>query len=123
MEIDWKPWPYAPMRNNTSLAAAYRANAESLGRTFIDMRLEDSTGSSDMGNVSQALPSIHPMFGIGAMAFNHTPAFTEVCATDAAHAAMVQVAQALAMTGVDVALEPDLLQRAKEEFASGRGYP
>ena len=122
VKIDWKPWPYAPMRNNTSLAAAYRANAESLGRTFIDVRL-DSTGSSDMGNVSQALPSIHPMFGIGAMAFNHTPAFTEVCATDAAHAAMVQVAQALAMTGVDVALEPGLLQRAKEEFASGRGYP
>ncbi len=122
VEIDWKPWPYAPMRNNTPLAAAYRANAESLGRSFIDVRLE-STGSSDMGNVSQALPSIHPMFGIGAMAFNHTPAFTEVCATDAAHAAMVQVAQVLAMTGVDVALEPDLLQRAKEEFASGRGSP
>ncbi len=122
VKIDWKPWPFAPMRNNTCLAAAYRANAESLGRTFIDVLL-DSTGSSDMGNVSQALPSIHPVFGIGAMAFNHTPAFTEVCATDAAHAAMVQVAQALAMTGVDVALEPDLLQRAKEEFASGRGYP
>jgi len=110
------------MRNNTCLAAAYRANAESLGRTFID-ELPDSTGSSDMGNVSQAIPSIHPVFSIGAMAFNHTPAFTEVCATDAAHAAMVQVAQALAMTGVDVALEPDLLQRAKEEFASGKGYP
>jgi metal-dependent amidase/aminoacylase/carboxypeptidase family protein len=76
-----------------------------------------------MGNVSQAIPSIHPMFGIGAAAFNHTPAFTEVCATDAAHAAMVQTAQALAMTAVDVALDPDLLQRAKEEFASGRGSP
>ncbi len=122
VKIDWKPWPIAPMRNNTCLAAAYRANAESLGRTFID-ELPDSTGSTDMGNVSQAIPSIHPVFGIGAMAFNHTPAFTEVCATDAAHAAMVQVAQALAMTGVDVALEPELLQRAKEEFASGRGSP
>ena len=120
VDIRWDAHPYAPMRNNTSLAAAYRANAESVGRTFIDVRL-DSTGSTDMGNVSQAIPSIHPMFGIGAMAFNHTPAFTEVCATDAAHGAMVQVAQALAMTGVDVALEPDLLQRAKEEFASGRG--
>jgi hypothetical protein len=36
---------------------------------------------------------------------------------------MVQTAQALAMTGVEVALDPDLLQRAKDEFASGRGYP
>src|SRR3970282_1780457 len=105
------------MRNNPALAAAYQANAESLGRSFVDIRL-DSTGSSDMGNISQAMPSIHPMFGIGARAFNHTPAFTEVCATDAAHASMVQVAQALAMTGVDVVLDPGLLQRAKEEFAS-----
>ncbi|MDO8611657.1 MAG: M20 family metallopeptidase [Dehalococcoidia bacterium] len=122
LDITWRPFPYQPMRNNTALAGAYRANAESVGRTFIDARL-DSTGSSDMGNVSQALPSIHPMFGVGAMAFNHTPAFTNVCATDAAHASMVQVAQALAMTGVDVALDADLLQRAKDEFASGRGYP
>jgi amidohydrolase len=122
VDVRWGPFPYQPMRNNTALAGAYRANAESLGRTFIDARL-DSTGSSDMGNVSQALPSIHPMFGVGAMAFNHTPAFTNVCATDAAHASMVQVAQALAMTGVDVALDADLLQRAKDEFASGRGYP
>ena len=113
---------YLPMRNNVALAAAYRANAESLGRVFLDTTL-DSTGSSDMGNISQALPSIHPMFAVGAMAFNHTPAFTEVCATDAAHASMVQVAQALAMTGVDVALRPDLLQRAKEEFAAGRQGP
>jgi amidohydrolase len=110
---------YLPMRNNTALAAAYRANAESLGRTFLDVKI-DSTGSSDMGNISEAVPSIHPMFGVGAMALNHTPGFTEVCATEAAHASMVQVAQALAMTGVDVALQADLLQRAKDEFASGR---
>ena len=117
LEIHWGPWSCDPMRNNTALAAAYRANAESLGRTFLDARL-DSTGSTDMGNVSYALPSIHPMFGVGGMAFNHTPAFTDAAATDAAQASMVQVAQALAMTGVDVALDPDLLQRAKEEFAS-----
>jgi amidohydrolase len=113
---------YLPMRNNTSLAGAYRANAESVGRTFVDIKI-DSTGSSDMGNISQEMPSIHPMFGVGAMAFNHTPGFTDVCATDAAHASMVQVAQAMAMTGVDVVLDPDLLQRAKDEFAAGGGFP
>ena len=122
VDIQWRPYTYLPMRNNTSLAGAYRANAESVGRTFVDIKI-DSTASTDMGNVSQAMPSIHPMFGIGAMAFNHTPAFTNVCATDAAHASMVQVAQALAMTGVDVVLDPDLLQRAKDEFASGGGFP
>ncbi len=118
LEVQWDPRPYAPLRSNPALATAYRANAEALGRVFIDARL-DSTGSSDMGNVSQVVPSIHPMFGIGAMAFNHTPAFTEVCATEAAHAAMVQTAQALAMTGIDVALDPELLQRARDGFARG----
>ncbi len=122
VEVKWRPWSWAPMRNNNALAAAYRANAESLGRTFLDARL-DSTGSTDMGNVSYALPSIHPMFGVGGMAFNHTPAFTDAAATDAAHGSMVQAAQALAMTGVDVALDPDLLRRANEEFVSGRGSP
>lgn len=117
--VTWSPYSCAPMRNNIALAGAYRANAESLGRTFLDTPL-DSTGSSDMGNVSEVVPSIHPMFGVGAMALNHTPAFTAVSATDAAHAAMVQAAQALAMTGIDVVLDGELLRRAKEEFASGR---
>jgi len=97
------------------LADAYKANAQALGRKFLEIPVE-STGSSDMGNVSWAVPSIHPTFGIGAFALNHTPGFTKVCATDAAHAAMLQVAQALAMTGVDVALDPELLRQAKEEF-------
>lgn len=122
VDIRWGPWACAPMRNNSALAAAYRRNAESLGRTFLDVRL-DTTGSSDMGNVSQVIPSIHPMFGIGASAFNHTPAFTGVCATDAAHQSMIEAAQALAMTGVDVVLDPGLLQRVKDEFTSGRGQP
>lgn len=34
-------------------------------------------GSSDMGNVSQIIPSIHPFFGIGTQAANHTRQFTE----------------------------------------------
>ena len=119
LEVRWDPHPYAPMRNNTALAGAYRQNAESLGRRFVDMKL-DSTGSSDMGNVSQALPAIHPMFGVGAAAFNHTAQFTEASATAAAHESMIQVGQALAMTGVDIVRDPELLRRAKDEFASGR---
>jgi metal-dependent amidase/aminoacylase/carboxypeptidase family protein len=69
-----------------------------------------------MGNVSWVVPSIHPTFGVGAFAINHTEGFTKVCATDSAHESMVQVAQALAMTGVDLVLDPDLLRQAKAAF-------
>ena len=118
--VGWAKYTYAAMNNNMPLAGAYKANAQALGRKFLEIPVE-STGSSDMGNVSWAVPSIHPTFGIGAFALNHTPGFTQVSATDAAHAAMLQVAQALAMTGVDVALDPEWLRQTKEEFGGGRG--
>ena len=115
LSIKWAPYVYAPMNNNMSLASAYAENAKKLGRQLLEIPVE-STGSTDMGNVSWAVPSIHPTFGVGAFAINHTAAFTEVSATDAAHKAMIEAGQALAMTGVDLVLDRDLLQRAKDEF-------
>jgi amidohydrolase len=119
VSIDWAPYPYLPLNSNQPLAEAYRANAEALGRKFLPVPAQ-STGSTDMGNVSWVVPSIHPTFSVGQFALNHTPGFTEVSATDAAHDSMVQVAQALAMTGIDAVLNPDLLQAAREEFARTR---
>jgi metal-dependent amidase/aminoacylase/carboxypeptidase family protein len=119
LEMDWPPGAYAPMNNNGPLAASYRENAEALGRKFLPIPLE-STGSSDMGNVSWVVPSIHPTFAVGAFALNHTAGFTDACATDAAHDNMIEVAQALAMTGIDLALRPELLAEVKGAFAGGR---
>jgi amidohydrolase len=115
LNIVWAPYPYMPMNNNMPVADAYKANAELTGRKFLDQKV-DSTGSTDMGNVAWVVPSIHPTFGVGAFAINHTEGFTKVCATDAAHESMVQVAQALAMTGVDLVLDPELLRQAKAAF-------
>ena len=119
LEVKWSEFVYEPMNNNAVIAAAYKANAQTLGRKFLEIPV-DSTGSSDMGNVSWVVPSIHPTFAIGAMGLNHTPGFTQISATDAAHESMLQVAQALAMTGVDLVLDADLLSRAQREF---RGAP
>jgi len=118
MKLDWhEDQEYAPMLSNGPLAEAYQRNGEELGKTFIELK-DLSSGSSDMGNVSQVVPSIHPNFGVGSPALTHTPEFTAVAATDAAHAAMLQTAAALAMTGVDVALEPGLIGRIKADFAA-----
>jgi amidohydrolase len=119
LEVKWSEFVYEPMNNNAAIVDAYKANALALGRKFLEIPV-DSTGSSDMGNVSWTVPSIHPTFAIGAMALNHTRGFTQISGTDAAHEAMLQVAQALAMTGVDLVLDADLLSRAQAEF---RGAP
>ena len=69
------------MRHDHELAALYQRNAEALGRSFAD-RSDRGAGSTDMGNVSLALPSIHPTIGIDALpAVNHQPEFTAACAT------------------------------------------
>ena len=82
--------PYAEMHHDPAIAAAYRRNAEALGRTFppFDPR---AAGSTDMGNVSLAIPSIHPAIGIDSLpAVNHQPEFTAHCATPAADKALAR---------------------------------
>jgi amidohydrolase len=119
LTADWhEALEYAPLRSNGPLAEAYRRNGEALGRRFVDIK-NVSTGSTDMGNVSQVVPSIHPTFGVGQMIFNHSPEFTAAAATDAAHESMLQAAEAMAMTGIDVALDADLLRAIKADFAGG----
>jgi amidohydrolase len=117
LTMDWhEDLEYAPLKNNRPMVEAYRRNGESLGTQFLDLQ-NISTGSTDMGNVSQVVPSIHPTFGVGQLIFNHTPEFTGAAATDAAHASMLKTAKTLAMTGVDLALDPDLVKRVKADFA------
>ena len=117
LTMDWhEDLEYQPLRNNGPMVEAYRRNGEAVGKQFVDIK-NVSTGSTDMGNVSQVVPSIHPTFGVGQMIFNHTPDFTAAAVTDAAHASMLKTAQALAMTGIDLALDPQLVKRAKAEFA------
>jgi amidohydrolase len=121
LSMDWhEAEEYAPMKNNGPLVEAYRRNGEDLGVNFFEVN-DLTSGSSDMGNVSQVVPSIHPGFGVGSPTLTHSPEFTAVAATDAAHESMLRAAKLLAMTAVDVALDPDLLARAKSAFgARGR---
>ena len=98
--------PYAEMRHDTRLAELYQGNAERLGRTFPDPGVWESrpTGSTDMGNVSLAVPSIHPMIGINSLpAVNHQPEFAAHCVTPEADQALADGAVALAWTAIDFA--------------------
>jgi len=103
--------PYSEMRHDHELSALYQRNAEALGRTFIG-RSDRGAGSTDMGNVSIALPSIHPTIGIDSLpAVNHQPEFTASCATPAADQAVVDGAVAMAWTAIDAAADQALRER------------
>lgn len=110
--------PYAEMHHDHAIAAAYRANAEALGRTFPDLPdesldlLRKFAASTDMGNVSIAIPSIHPYIGIESWpAMNHQPEFAAHCVTPAAEKALFDAAVAMSWTVIDLARDPVLRAR------------
>ncbi len=106
LEIHGGEKPYAEMLHDPDMAAAYRRNAEALGRVFppVDVSLKRAAGSTDMGNVSLAMPAIHPAIGIDSLpAVNHQPEFTAHCVTEAADKAIIDGALSLAWTAVDLA--------------------
>jgi amidohydrolase len=113
MEVTAEQRPYAEMRHDPDLLAAYRRNAEALGRQLLDGRGGPRVPiSTDMGNVSLALPAIHPAISIDSLpAVNHQPEFTAHCVSEAAERALVDGAVAMAWTAVDAATDERLRAR------------
>src|SRR6185369_4605192 len=98
--------PYADLRPDREIGALYRANAEAAGRRFPDLRGNAGlfSGSTDMGNVSHVLPSIHPVIGLDSLpAVPHQPEFAACAATPAADRALFEGALAMAWTAIDLA--------------------
>ncbi|MGI8925911.1 MAG: M20 family metallopeptidase [Tepidiformaceae bacterium] len=116
----WVGRLYEDVVTNDAMAEAYAANFAVVGGVMEPKSAASAGGgSTDMGNVSYTVPSIHPMFGIPTVAgaANHTPGFTACAATEEAHANTIRAAKALALTGIDLYLRPGLLEQAKSEFA------
>lgn len=97
--------PYAEFRTDDELLGCYERRAIALGRTFsAGADASMARASTDMGNVSQVIPAIHPYIGIDSLpAINHQPEFADATVTPAAHTAIAQGAVALAGTMVDAA--------------------
>jgi amidohydrolase len=110
--------PYSDMVANDVLAVKYTENLGTFGVRLPSKQavLGGPGGSTDMGDVSYVLPSIHPMFGIPTEAGNHTPGFTAAAATQEAHEAAMRAAKAMAMTALDAYFDAGVLEAAKAEF-------
>jgi amidohydrolase len=104
MEIVALSPPYSELRTDEAMASAWRANANELGRSFPPPDQQMKGGSTDMGNVSLAIPSIHPMLGIDSLpAVNHQPEFAAACITPTADRALRDGAVGMAWTALDLA--------------------
>jgi amidohydrolase len=119
LEISWSEADYLDIRYNEPLAESYRANAESLGRAFFPLENVPVglAGSTDMGNVSYRVPSIHPMIESAPLLCSiHNPEFEQWAGGEMGDEAAIDGAKALAMTAVDYLCDPRLRRRVRENF-------
>ena len=106
---------YLDIANNSTLAKKFGDNWGALGASFDD--IYDIGGSTDMGNVSYTVPSIHPCYQIGSGSeVNHAREFTAVANTPEARAETLVAAKAMAHTCIDVLTTDGLLEEIIEVF-------
>jgi amidohydrolase len=118
LDYKWHDIVYAPMKNNLVLAQLFAQNFESLGRKVASLEPYLGFGSTDMGNVSQVIPAIHPSVAIVSQDVQlHSKDFVLAAASDSGHKGLIDAAKALAMTVADLLGEPENLARVKGEFA------
>lgn len=109
---------YENMVPSTPLAERWAEHVRSFGIEVTATADDERMGSTDMGNVSQVVPSAHPYIGIAPDGTpGHSTAFRDAAATPAAQANAISAAKALALLAVDLLADPALLARAKTEFA------
>jgi metal-dependent amidase/aminoacylase/carboxypeptidase family protein len=104
---------YAEVVSDPDLLAAWERNARALGRTsWPEAGPEPTPASTDMGNVSLAIPSIHPSLSLDCFpVVNHQPEFAAACATPVADRAVLDGAIGMAWTAIDAATDPAVRDR------------
>src|SRR5262245_14395182 len=111
-----------PLKPNFAMAALFEKNLERIDFPVDPDDGEAGYGSTDCGNVSQALLTIHPYIRISPDGIpGHSREFAEWAKSPIARQGMVAAAKALAMTALDLLARPEELVRAKEEFATTKG--
>jgi amidohydrolase len=107
---------YEPMKRNDTLLEAYRANTRRLGVAESEPP-KDRFGSSDVGNVSQVVPTIQPYVKIAPDGTPiHSRAFEAAAVSPLAREGLVKAAKAMATTAADLMSDDGLLARVKQEF-------
>lgn len=120
VEIEQNKIQYDPMKSNEVMAEIYRKHLGDMG--LEEEEVQGAGGSTDMGNVSQALPSLHPMMSLAEgdeLVVGHTREFGEATLKPGGVRCLLASARALALTGLDMFLDPSLADQAWAEFRQG----
>ncbi|MBI5815787.1 MAG: M20 family metallopeptidase [Nitrospinae bacterium] len=112
---------YEPFYPSYPIGAAFRKNMETAGIADEGFSETEEIGSSDIGNLSQVVPTLHPEYAVGAREdINHSRNFLSAVISQKGTDAMMKMTKAMAMTVYDLLADARLMAEVKREFA-GRG--
>jgi metal-dependent amidase/aminoacylase/carboxypeptidase family protein len=108
---------YTEIVPNQVVGDLFANNLTNLGREVVDPEPNERMGSTDMGNVSKVVPSIHPYLEtVTKEIAGHTVEFREVCMSEAGRSSLLDAAKAMAMTAVDLLMNPQWVRAARSEL-------
>lgn len=121
VSFDWKKNTFADLVDNLPLLDSYIRNAAQFGRMMTSEYLAGTGGgSTDMGNISYLVPSIHPMVQVAPSGVSlHSAAFADYTKGEEASKAIVDGAKIMAMTAIDMWTSNSLQQEVKAAFGDG----
>ena len=112
---------YLDLKSNWPMAGAFEKNFEALGRELTPLSTipPGFAGSTDMGNVSHRVPSIHPMIAVAPKdVIIHNAEFARWAASEKGDAAVIDGAKSLAQTALDLMCADGLMDRVRADFAA-----
>ena len=121
ISFDWQKNTYADLVDNLPLLTSYVQNSAQMGRALTtDLLPGTGGGSTDMGNLSYLVPSIHPMLQVAPRGVSlHSAQFAEFTASKDADKAVLDGAKIMAMTAIDVWLSETLNSDVRQAFGDG----
>ncbi len=113
---------YAARVCNRELVELLRGNMQALGIEYETPPADGGVGSSDIGNVSQLVPTIHPYLAICEKGIaSHSPEFAVAALSERADALIATGATLLAWTGAEPLLRPEVRGRLRDSFREQMG--
>jgi metal-dependent amidase/aminoacylase/carboxypeptidase family protein len=122
VEVNWANVDYLDLNTNWPLADTFQKHGEMLGREFLSAKNLGGAGSTDMGNVSHRVPSIHPMLAAAPPSVViHNPEFAKWAGSETGDAAALDGAKALALTTAEYLLNSELQAATRKAFTVSNG--
>ncbi len=122
VEVNWANVDYLDLNTNWPLADCFQRHGEALGRVFLKHEKFAGAGSTDMGNVSYRVPSIHPMLACAPPdVVIHNPEFAKWARSEQGDAAALDGAKALALTAAEFLGSKSLQSETRKAFEISSG--